>query len=105
MRPSSHEPSTGFTASLLVSPMVKLMSPLACLLRLTTRLAGLPTSTPVVVRHRSSGWFVAPAGATVDADAAVQFDSEDAAHEFVENYTCEPWGFEVVAADEAERAA
>ena len=105
MRPSSHERSTGFTASLLVSPMVKLMSPLACLLRLTTRLAGWPSSTPVVVRHRSSGWFVAPAGATDDADAAVQFESEDAAYQFVESYTCEPLGFEVVAADEVERAA
>jgi hypothetical protein len=85
--------------------MVKIMSPLACLLRLTTRFAGSPASTPVVVRHRSSGWFVAPAGATDDADAAVQFESEDVAHEFVENYTCEPSGFEVVATDEVERAA
>ena len=85
--------------------MVKLMSPLACLLRLTTRLAGSPTSTPVVVRHRSSGWFVAPAGATDDADAAVHFESEDAAHEFVATYTCDPSGFEVVAADASERAA
>lgn len=85
--------------------MVKIMSPLAYLLRLTTRFAGWPPSTPVVVRHRSSGWFVAPAGATDDANAAVQFDSEDAAHEFVESYTCDPSGFEVVAADEVERAA
>jgi hypothetical protein len=85
--------------------MVKVMSPLACLLRLTTRFAGWPTSSRVVVRHRSSGWFVAPEGATDDADAAVQFDNEDVAHEFVETYTCEPMGFEVVAADEAERAA
>ena len=81
------------------------MSPLACLLRLTTRFAGWPASPRVVVRHRSSGWLVAPDGSTADADAAVQFDNEDAAAEFVESYTCEPQGFEVVTADEAERAA
>jgi hypothetical protein len=81
------------------------MSPLACLLRLTTRITGRPTSPRVVVRHRSSGWLVAPDGATADADTALQFESEDAAFEFVGSYTCEPQGFEVVAADEAERAA
>jgi hypothetical protein len=81
------------------------VSPLACLLRLTTRITGWPTSPRVVVRHRASGWLVAPEGATDDAEAAVQFDSEDVAYRFVENYTCEPLGFEVVSADEVERAA
>ena len=81
------------------------MSPISCLLRLTTRVTGWPGSSPVVVRHRASGWYVAPEGATHHADAAVRFDNEVAANEFVDSYTCEPAGFEVLAVDAAERAA
>ena len=57
------------------------------------------------MRHRESGWLIAPDGASGDAEGAVCFDSEDDAREFVERYTCEPFGFEVVPAAEAQAAA
>ena len=78
---------------------------LSCFLRLSTRFTGWPSSSPVVVRHRSSGWFVAPEGATDDAGAALQFDSEGVARAFVDGYTCEPHGFDVVPAAEVRAAA
>jgi len=80
------------------------MSPLSRLLRLT-RLMGCGDTAPLVIRHRASGWFVAPDGATDDAESAVQFESTEHAEGFIRAYACEPQGFEVVPADEVARAA
>jgi hypothetical protein len=81
------------------------MSPISCLLRLGSRLTSRSSIEPVLVRHRASGWFVALDGATDDPDEAVRFESEGHALEFVDAYTCEPPGFEVVPADEVAAAA
>jgi hypothetical protein len=78
---------------------------LQCLLRLTTRLTRWPAAGPVVLRHRGSGWFVAPEGATDNADTAVHFESVGDARDFVDSYTCEPFAFEVVPAHERQAAA
>ena len=77
------------------------MSPLSRLLRLM----GCSDAGPLVIRHRGSGWFVAPDGATEDAGSATQFESEEHAAGFIRAYACEPQGFEVVPAAEVARAA